>query len=74
LAHDIIRNERGLYSLHIKVKGIEYGIVHVPLPFGGSVLRHVNEYDEDSRLALLEINHRIRHKGPVDACCGTYSG
>ena len=32
LAHDIIADEGSVDSLHIKVEGLEYGIVHVLLP------------------------------------------
>jgi hypothetical protein len=36
LTHDIVGDESGLYSLHIKVQGVKYGIVHVSLTFGCS--------------------------------------
>jgi len=32
LAHDIVADEGCVDSLHIKVEGLEYGIVHVLLP------------------------------------------
>ena len=37
LTHDIIADEGGFYSLHIEVQGLENGIVHVLLAFGGSI-------------------------------------
>jgi hypothetical protein len=37
LTHDIVGDEGGLYSLHIEVQGLEYGIVHILLAFGGSI-------------------------------------
>ena len=37
LTHDIVANESGLYSAHVKVQGFEYGIVHVFLTFSASV-------------------------------------
>ena len=36
LTHDVVGDEGGLYSLHIKVQGLEYGIVHIFLAIGGS--------------------------------------
>ena len=38
LAHDIVANERRLYSAHVEVQGFEYGIVHVFLAFLALVL------------------------------------
>ena len=35
LTHDIKGDEGSLYSLHIKVEGLEYGIVHILLAFKG---------------------------------------
>jgi hypothetical protein len=37
LTHDIIGDEGSLYSLHIKVQSLEYGIVHILLAFGASI-------------------------------------
>ena len=37
LTHDIVANESGLYSTHVKVQGFEYGIVYVFLTFSASV-------------------------------------
>jgi hypothetical protein len=37
LTHDIVTNEGGLYAIHVKVQGLEYGIVHVFLTLGASI-------------------------------------
>lgn len=37
LTHNIVRDEGGLYSVHIKVQGFEYGVVHVSLTVGGPI-------------------------------------
>ena len=41
LTHDIIGDESGLHSLHIKVESLEYRIVHVLLAFEDSILPSV---------------------------------
>ena len=37
LTHDIVADEGSLYPLHIEVQGLEYGIVHILLAFGGLI-------------------------------------
>jgi hypothetical protein len=74
LTHDIIGDEGGLYSLHVKVKGLEYGIVHIFLAVEEFIFHPAyTERYENSRFSLLKVNNRIRYKRPVNACCGTNS-
>jgi hypothetical protein len=73
LTHDIVGDEGGLYSLHIEVQGLEYGIVHILLAFGRSIHQGHANGNEHLRLSLLKVNNGIRHKGPMNACRGTNS-
>jgi len=72
LTHDIVGDEGSLYSIHVELQGLEYRIVHILLALGGLVSTSAKR-NEDSRLSLLKVNHRIGYECPVNACCGPNS-
>ncbi len=45
LTHDIVADEGSLYPLHIEVQGLEYGIVHILLAFGGLIFTRCMQID-----------------------------